>query len=191
MLSSIHCNRVSLFPVNKSMQYTTVVSRFFYLLALIVLLAGSTPSAADPNDQKADRVIVKKEQRVLMLMREGRVLFSFDIVLGGAPDGDKLEEGDWRTPEGRYIIDWRNPDSRFHKSLHISYPSPKDRQESAAEGVDPGGMIMIHGYPPEAVTNPEKYGDQDWTDGCIALQNEDMDIVWSAVDDGTPIEILP
>ncbi|BBO75897.1 hypothetical protein DSCW_33140 [Desulfosarcina widdelii] len=126
-----------------------------------------------------------------MLMQGDRVLSVFDIVLGGAPEGDKLEEGDWRTPEGRYTIDWRNPDSRFYKSLHISYPSPKDKRQSAAEGVDPGGMIMVHGYPPEAKTNPEKYEGQDWTDGCIALKNKDMDIVWQAVDDGTPIEIYP
>ena len=170
---------------------TATVMILFLLLAGFVLPAGSTIAIAETASRKADQVIVKKEERILMLMRGDRVLFTFDIVLGGQPEGDKLEEGDWRTPEGRYIIDWRNPDSRFYKSLHISYPSPADRQESAAEGVDPGGMIMIHGYPPEAKTNPAKYGDQDWTDGCIALQNEDMDIVWSFVDDGTPIEIWP
>ena len=94
-------------------------------------------------------------------------------------------------PEGSYVIDWRNPQSRFYKSLHISYPDAGDIKASAAEGVDPGGMIMIHGRPPEAEANPDKYAGKDWTDGCIALTNEDMDIVWSAVDDGTPIDILP
>ena len=76
-------------------------------------------------------------------------------------------------------------------NLHISYPSPRDIQESAAAGVNPGGMIMIHGHPPEAQTNPGEYAGKDWTNGCIALQNDDMDIVWSSIADGTPIDILP
>ena len=89
------------------------------------------------------------------------------------------------------MIDWRNPQSRFYKSLHVSYPDAGDIKASTAEGVDPGGMIMIHGLPPEAEANPDKYAGRDWTDGCIALTNKDMDIVWSAVEDGTPIDILP
>lgn len=167
------------------------------LILSLVATNGGSQEASSLSDttrssvQKADRVIVKKEARILMLMHGDDVLFFFDIVLGGAPEGDKLEEGDWRTPEGQYVIDWRNPDSRFYKSLHISYPDTTDRKASAAEGVDPGGMIMIHGYPPEAKTNPEKYEGQDWTDGCIAVKNKDMDILWQAVDDGTPIEIYP
>ncbi|WP_419661386.1 YkuD domain protein [Desulfosarcina variabilis str. Montpellier] len=171
----------------------------FIIALMLILVAPNTwaqgsSSALDdahPSVLKADRVVVKKEARILILMRGNRVLYRFHIALGGAPEGDKLEEGDWRTPEGRYIIDWRNPNSRFYKSLHISYPSSVDKKESAAQGVDPGGMIMIHGYPPEAKTNPDKYKDQDWTNGCIALENKDMDILWVAVDDGTPIEIHP
>ena len=171
----------------KKSRITTVMA--ICLPAVSVLFAAV--AAADLNRQKADRVVVKKEERILMLMQGDHILFKFNIVLGGAPEGDKLEEGDWRTPEGRYSIDWRNPTSRFYKSMHISYPNPADRLESAAEGLEPGGMIMIHGYPAEAKTNPKKYKGRDWTDGCIALQNQDMDVVWSAVDDGTPIEILP
>ena len=149
------------------------------------------PGAARSSTPSVDRVVVKKGERILMLMHGDRVVSVFDIVLGDAPEGDKLEEGDWRTPEGRYIIDWRNPNSRYYKSLHISYPSPMDKKEAAAEGVDAGGMIMIHGYPPEAKVHPEKYEGKDWTDGCIALENKDMDILWMAVDDGTPIDIYP
>ena len=165
----------------------------FHFIPANIWAQGAPPllDNAHPPIPKADRVIVKKEERILRLMQGDRVLFAFEIVLGGAPEGDKREEGDWRTPEGRYIIDWRNPHSRFYKSLHISYPSPIDRQESSARGVDPGGMIMIHGYPSEAETNPGKYDGQDWTNGCIAIKNEDMDILWSVVDDGTPIEIHP
>ena len=165
-----------------------ILSFFTLMLMLSSILA---PVGAAEEAIKADRVVVKKSQRLLFLFKDNQILHRFEIALGDEPEGHKLEEGDWRTPEGLYVIDWRNPRSRFYKSLHISYPNERDIRESAAQGVDPGGMIMIHGLPPEAVSNPENYVGLDWTDGCIALRNEDMDIVWSAVDDGTPIEILP
>ena len=157
---------------------------------LSVFLISSTVRAFS-QVVKSDLVIVKKAERVLLLMRDNRVLHSFPISLGDVPEGDKMEAGDWRTPEGRYVIDWRNDRSRFYKALHISYPNADDRRTAAALGVDPGGMIMIHGLPPEAETNPQKYAQRDWTEGCIALKNSDMDVVWAAVVDGTPIEILP
>jgi murein L,D-transpeptidase YafK len=162
-------------------------------VGIVCLLLVAAPTAVVSAEQavKADRVIVKKAERQLLLLNQEDVIYVFPIVLGDEPEGDKLEEGDWRTPEGRYVIDWRNPQSRFYKSLHISYPDAADIRASEAENVDPGGMIMIHGLPPEAATRPEKYLGKDWTNGCIALANEDMDIVWSAVDDGTPIDILP
>ena len=175
-----------------------MLNRLIIALMLILVVpdtwaqeSSSVLENSHPSVLKADRVVVKKEARILILMRGSCVLYRFNIGLGGAPEGDKLEEGDWRTPEGRYIIDWRNPNSRFYKSLHISYPDARDKKESTAQGVDPGGMIMIHGYPPEAETNPEKYEGTDWTNGCIALKNGDMDILWESVDDGTPIEIYP
>ena len=166
--------------------------RLLSLIGTFVLLVACLPSGWCADQEiKADRVIVKKAERQLLLLHQKKVLFVFPIALGDEPEGDKLEEGDWRTPEGSYVIDWRNSQSRFYKSLHISYPDHDDIQASAAQGVDPGGMIMIHGLPPDAETRPEKYAGKDWTDGCIALANEDMDIVWSTVDDGTPIDIFP
>jgi len=165
---------------------------FALILSIILGTSLSAPQAGTAQAvPKSDRVVVKKSRRELLLLNNSRVIYVFPIALGDEPEGDKLEEGDWRTPEGRYIIDWRNPDSRFYKSLHISYPNARDRQESTSAGVDPGGMIMIHGHPLDAGHHPEKYIGRDWTDGCIALENEDMDIVWSSVDDGTPIDILP
>ena len=164
---------------------------WFCLLSMCITIVIPWKVMAEPELPKADRVVVRKARRQLLLMRGERILFSFDIVLGDAPEGDKLEEGDWRTPEGSYIIDWRNDHSRYYKSMHISYPSPQYIRESAAASMDPGGMIMLHGYPPGAETKPEKYAGRDWTNGCIALKNADMDIVWSLVDDGTPIDILP
>ena len=162
-----------------------------FVVCLVLVTAFLTTGINAEQPIKADRVVVKKAERQLLLLRQENVLYVFPIALGDEPEGDKLEEGDWRTPEGSYVIDWRNPQSRFYKSLHISYPDAADIRASAAENVDPGGMIMIHGLPPEAATRPEKYLGKDWTDGCIALANEDMDIVWSVVDDGTPIDILP
>ena len=140
---------------------------------------------------KAERVLVKKADRQLQLISKGKVLHTFTIALGETPEGDKEEEGDLRTPEGRYVIDWRNPQSRFYKSLHISYPDAADRRQAEAEDVDPGGMIMIHGLPPEAEEQPELYQNRDWTHGCIAVTNQAMDVIWALVDDGTPIEIRP
>ena len=160
-------------------------------LGLALLANPLSVAAEDPAAPRPDRIVIKKAERRMLLMKDNQVLHAFEIALGDQPEGDKLEEGDWRTPEGRYVIDWRNDRSRFYKSLHISYPSPRDIQESSAAGVNPGGMIMIHGHPPEAQTNPEEYDGKDWTNGCIALQNDDMDLVWSLVADGTPIDILP
>ena len=122
----------------------------------------------------------------------GRCLAAFALgavgVLGFAPVGPKRQEGDGKTPEGHYRIDWRNPDSRFHRSLHVSYPDAGDVARAAARGVSPGGLIMIHGQP-NALPAGRVPG--DWTDGCIALSNAEIEALWEAVPDGTPIEIRP
>ncbi len=107
------------------------------------------------------------------------------IQLGGAPVGDKRFEGDQRTPEGLYEIDWRNPESAYYLSLHISYPNAGDHAYATARGRSPGGMIMIHGQP----NGLRGRAPGDWTDGCIAVSNEEMYALWQAVSDGTPIEI--
>jgi murein L,D-transpeptidase YafK len=132
---------------------------------------------------RADQVIVDKSERRLDLLANGKVVASFLVALGGNPVGHKQREGDSRTPEGAYILDWRNPNSRFH----VSYPDAQDEARAQAAGVPPGGDIMIHGH---------GFGwpwllPFDWTDGCIAVANSDMDVIWAAVPDGTPIEIRP
>ena len=124
-------------------------------------------------------------------MQGQTILATFPIALGGAPEGHKGEEGDQRTPEGRYRIDWRNDKSSYHLSMHISYPDAADMARAEAEGKDPGGMIMIHGqrnYLGWLAYLTQRF---DWTDGCIAVTNADMDIIWNSVPDGTPIEIRP
>lgn len=148
----------------------------------------ATPSAAT---EIASHILVDKSDRRLSLMQGQTILATFPIALGGAPEGHKGEEGDQRTPEGRYRIDWRNDKSSYHLSMHISYPDAADMARAEAEGKDPGGMIMIHGqrnYLGWLAYLTQRF---DWTDGCIAVTNADMDIIWNSVPDGTPIEIRP
>lgn len=141
----------------------------------------------------ADKILVKKGQRRLYLMRDGQPFRTYRISLGTNPVGHKRYRGDNRTPEGRYRIDWRNPRSKFHKALHISYPNLKDRIQARRKGWDPGGAIMIHGEPNGGRFSRlrDAVRGEDWTQGCIAVSNLAVDEIWRHVMDGTPIEILP
>ena len=143
------------------------------------------------GDQIADAVLVIKSESRLYLMREGRELASFKVAFGSNPKGHKQQQGDEKTPEGNYILDYKNPYSKYYKSIHISYPNAQDRANAKKRGVDPGGDIMIHGQ----ANGYERFAFIaqlfNWTNGCIALSNSDMDVVWHAVIPGTPIEIRP
>jgi len=141
--------------------------------------------------QKADLVVVKKSESRLYLQRNGQPFASFRAAFGSTPKGHKQQEGDERTPEGRYILDSRNAGSAFYKSIHISFPNGKDVASAKARGVNPGGLIMIHGQKNGFGWLAPISQWLNWTDGCVGLSNKDMDIVWSAVDVGTPIEIYP
>ncbi len=140
---------------------------------------------------EADQVVVEKAARKLHLMQDGRTFRTFDIALGIQPDGDKEREGDFRTPEGRYRLDVRNPNSEFFLSIHISYPNQRDRREARQDGVDPGGSIMIHGQPNLPTKSEAYYRSQDWTNGCIAVSNSDMIDIWLMTGENTPIDIRP
>ncbi len=146
-----------------------------------------------PSDAplKADRIEVHKSLRRLDLMWQGKRIRSYRMSLGGNPLGHKQQEGDSRTPEGDYRIDWRNPRSKFHLSLHISYPDKRDRANAAKRGVSAGGDIMIHGLPNGWENAGPALAGVDWTDGCIAVDNWAIKEIWDAVPDGTPISILP
>lgn len=150
--------------------------------------SGAPPAMAAAHE-RADLIRVWKSERRLELWRDGAVIRSYRIALGGAPEGHKAREGDQRTPEGDYVIDWRNPGSIAHLSLHISYPDADDLARAAAEGVPPGGMIMIHGILNGWGFLGPLHRLYDWTDGCIAVTNAEMREIWSLVPDGTPIEI--
>jgi murein L,D-transpeptidase YafK len=140
---------------------------------------------------KADRVLVKKSEHKLFLLRKEIVYETFHVVFGPRPQGPKLTEGDERTPEGDYILDYKKSPSIFYKSIHISYPNAADRLRSAQAGLRPGGQIMIHGHPDVDQFIGEDARHFNWTNGCIAMANEDMDILWEAIDVGTPITIEP
>jgi len=139
----------------------------------------------------ADRVVVRKSERKLFLMKNNEVLKSADIALGLLPNGHKTKEGDFRTPEGFYRLVERNSNSDFFLSIKISYPSQIDKRTASARGVSPGGQIMIHGLPNNPVHTDDYYQQTDWTDGCIAVSNADMVDIWLMTGPNTPIQILP
>ena len=156
-------------------------------LAAVAGLLAALASA----EEKADLVRVVKDENRLYLSKDGKELASFHVVFGANPEGHKQEEGDNRTPEGRYVLDYKNTASKYYKSIHVSYPNAKDRENARKRGVSPGGDIMIHGQPNGKEWLTVVTQRFNWTDGCIALSNGDMDAVWDAVDVGTPIVIEP
>ncbi|KAA6186866.1 L,D-transpeptidase family protein [Thiohalocapsa marina] len=165
----------------------------FVLLLVLPLLHGCAARQTTPEIERVDSVVVRKAERRLELIEDGQVRREYRIALGDQPVGHKMQEGDERTPEGEYVLDWRNPRSSYYKSIHVSYPNARDRAAARAMGVDPGGMIMIHGRPNwlTSARVAREYDDRDWTDGCIAVTNDEMDEIWRLVKDGTPIRILP
>lgn len=156
------------------------------LVGLLVLTACGRSDTATYKGPKVTRVIVNKEERRMDLMHGPFVLKTYDVGLGFNPEGDKVQEGDGRTPEGDYVIDRRNPQSQFYLSLGISYPNARDIAQARARGVSPGGDIFIHG-------RPKKYQSDliDWTLGCIAVTNREMREIYAMVEIGTPISIRP
>jgi murein L,D-transpeptidase YafK len=165
------------------------MSRYLVLVIAVSSVLLSRAYAAEPS--RSDGVLVEKAARRLTLLENGKPIRSYRVSLGGNPIGPKQEEGDERTPEGFYSISARNPSSSFHRSLQISYPSPEDRARAAAAGVDPGGLIMIHGIGNGFGWVGGLHRFLDWTDGCIAVTNGEMDEIWELVPIGTPVEIRP
>jgi murein L,D-transpeptidase YafK len=135
--------------------------------------------------------MVYKSQHKLLLLANGKEIKSYRIALGSEPIGAKTQQGDHRTPEGSYLLDAKNPKSHYYKAFHISYPNPQDSARAKERGVKPGGDIMLHGLPKDYAWVGKSHTLHDWTDGCIAVTNEEMDELWSLVRVGTPIEIKP
>lgn len=139
----------------------------------------------------ADKILIEKKERRLTLVSRGEVLKTYKIALGGNPNGPKERQGDNKTPEGTYFIDSRNKDSRYHLSLHISYPNEKDKQRAKELGVSPGGDIMIHGIKKGFSWAAEFHTKVDWTKGCIAVTDEEIEEIGKLVPNGTIVEIRP
>jgi murein L,D-transpeptidase YafK len=160
-------------------------------LSLSVLAnANPQPPQASPAP-RVDKILVVKSERKLQLISHGKPFKSYRISLGKVPTGHKEREGDQRTPEGIYWVDWRKTSDNFNLSMHISYPNARDMATARNKGTKPGGMIMIHGTPLDAEYPEWFFNTLDWTNGCIAMTNPDMREVWSLVKDGTLIEIRP
>jgi len=155
----------------------------------LLLLTGT--AAAQDSWPKVDQVIVYKHDRKLVLLSHGKELKSYRVALGGKPVGAKKRQGDHRTPEGSYVLDARNPNSQYYKAFHISYPNANDRVQARKLGVSPGGDIMLHGLPKAYAWVGKEHSLHDWTDGCIAVTDQEMDELWKLVPVGTPIDIKP
>ena len=174
-----------------SMQATFASDREPFLLKPVVTKLYM-PSPSETATNQVTHVVVEKAARRLSLMSGSTTLREYRIALGKNPIGQKQQEGDSRTPEGDYILDWRNPASRFFRSLHVSYPTPAQAAAAKQAGIDPGGEIMIHGQHTSWVDRIRLgFEQKDWTEGCIAVENQDILEIWTMVADGTPVTIKP
>ncbi|MBI80271.1 MAG: L,D-transpeptidase family protein [Pseudomonadota bacterium] len=165
--------------------------RNLFLTLFIFIYSIEAVAESMPIIPKADYILVIKSERKLILYSQDTVIKEFDISLGLAPKGAKIREGDFRTPEGRYYIESKNPDSNYFLSLKISYPNEKEASFAIKNGYSPGGLIMIHGQPNNSEFIENEVKNWDWTDGCIAVSNSDMRYIWESVNEFIPIEIRP
>jgi len=179
----------------------------FCILGLAICLGVSDRASADgaeplpdfeldavlgpDSEPKVDRIHVFKSERRMVLLSGEIPVYEYEVALGGSPIGPKRELGDERTPEGEYVIDSRKADSDFHLALHVSYPNADDRLQARDRGVEPGGAIMIHGLPNGFGLIGPAHRLADWTDGCIAVTNEEIEEIWRRVADGVAIDIRP
>lgn len=158
---------------------------------VIVVLGVWLAVSGNAAELVADRVLVKKSERKLYLIKDDQVMRSYDIALGLMPEGHKQREGDFRTPEGDYLLTTRLLDSDFFLAIQVSYPDQADVARARRQGVSPGGQIMIHGQPGKPRKSAAYYASYDWTDGCIAVSNAAMVDIWQLTKPNTPISIVP
>ncbi len=160
------------------------------LLALLAALFLELPQPGQPAlTQDVEKIVIDKSDRLMQVYADGRAVKTYAVALGFAPDGDKARQGDGRTPEGTFRVDRRNGQSRYHLSLGLDYPQPEDRARADAGGYDPGGDIFIHGQPRGIAAGMKLAG--DWTAGCIAVSNAEIEELFAHVALGTLVEIRP
>lgn len=152
-------------------------------------------SPRDVSGLPVTRLVVKKKERRLYMLSNETLLADYHVSLGFTPQGAKEKEGDGKTPEGRYFIDWKNPQSRYRLALHISYPDRDDVARAKKAGVSPGGSVMVHGFPLDPVERTKAQlthtTSADWTQGCVGLTDAEIDEIYERVDTGTPIDLCP
>ncbi|MGO2278489.1 MULTISPECIES: L,D-transpeptidase family protein [unclassified Psychrobacter] len=191
---SFFCKRPHQLDKPRTYRLLTFISLSFAVFvstsAIAYVKTTSENKSPIPSSIVIDRVFVDKSDRVLQLMSHGKVIRSYRIALGDSPAGHKQQEGDQRTPVGVYTLDYKNENSIAHRSIHISYPNTEDKARATSLGVSPGGDIMIHGQMNGFGHLGWLNQQRDWTDGCIAVTNDEMDTIMAAVTIGTPIEIV-
>ena len=161
------------------------------MLIFLAVVPAAALSTAAPPAQVVDRIVVKKADHTLSLLSHGHIIKTYHVSLGPNPVGPKQKQGDGKTPEGTYVIDSRNAASKFHLSLHVSYPNAADRARAKAAGVDPGRDIMIHGLGRGLGWMGPLQRTRDWTAGCIAVTNAEIEEIWARVKVGTVVDIRP
>jgi murein L,D-transpeptidase YafK len=164
---------------------------FASLLALTWMPVGAVSRLAAQAAGKVDRIVIEKNKRTLTLLDGAKIVKTYRVALGGQPVGAKDRQGDHKTPEGIYSVDAKNPNSQFHKALHISYPSQGDRANARKLGISPGGDVEIHGLGSKWGWIGAKHRLTDWTDGCVAVTNEEIEEIYPLIKVGTTVEIRP
>lgn len=168
-----------------------MMKELLFSIFLFLMPAGSLGLSEKKTLPQVDSIVVLKSERTMKLYSKGRLVREYKVALGGNPVGSKRQQGDHKTPEGSYVISGRNERSQFHLSLRVSYPDVRDVQWARAHHVDPGGDIMIHGLAPSFADLGDRHRQTDWTDGCIAVTNPEIEEIWKMVAVGTKIEIRP
>ena len=161
------------------------------LICLFVLAIGLSCATMASSIVQADKIVIVKSTRTMTLLNGNKVLKTYKVALGAVPVGPKQVEGDHKTPEGNYVIDAKNPQSQFHLSLHISYPNAADQQRARELRGRPGGAIMIHGLAKSFAYLGPLHRQVDWTDGCVAVTNAEIEEIWKLVPVGTKVEVRP
>lgn len=171
---------------------TVIATSVLCMLLTLALMTGRCAAkSTTAGAEQADRIVVEKSARTMTLMHGTKVLKTYKVALSREPVGAKEREGDHKVPEGDYAVDSKNAHSRFHLALHISYPNATDREKARKLGVRAGGNIEIHGLDSKYAWVGSLQRRIDWTDGCIAVTNPEIDEIWPMVPVGTPVEIRP